>query len=77
MNAANKIRKGSSTSYAKWCEKKGILYANKVIPKSWLSSKHINPVTSVGQVTQEPLTMTEAPIVSVAKITVDGQEELR
>jgi hypothetical protein len=75
MNAANKIRKGSSTSYAHWCEKKGIKYANKVIPKSWLSSKHINPVTSVGQVMHEPSTTTEAPIVSVAKIIVDEVED--
>ena len=75
MNAANKIRKGSDTTYACWCEKKGIIYANKIIPKTWLSQQHINPVTSVGQVTESELTKTEAPIVSCVKIIVDKEEE--
>ena len=75
MNAANKIRKGSDTTYACWCEKKGIIYANKIIPKTWLSQQRINPVTSVGQVTEQQSTMTEAPIVSCVKIIVDKEEE--
>jgi hypothetical protein len=75
MNAANKIRKGSDTTYACWCEKKGIIYANKIIPKTWLSQQRINPVTSVGQVTDQQSTMTEAPIVSCVKIIVDKEEE--
>lgn len=75
MNAANKIRKGSDTTYACWCEKKGITYANKIIPKTWLSQQRINPVTSVGQVTDQQSTMTEAPIVSCVKIIVDKEEE--
>jgi len=75
MNAANKIRKGSDTTYACWCEKKGIKYANKTIPKTWLSQQRINPVTSAGQVTEQQSTMTEAPIVSCVKIIVDKEEE--
>src|SRR5210317_2510673 len=73
MNAANKIRKGSDTTYARWCEKKGITYADKIIPKSWLSQKRTNPVASAGQVTEQPPTMTEAPIVSCVKIIVDKE----
>ncbi len=34
-NSRNKIRKGSKTSYADWCEKHGFLYADKVIPTEW------------------------------------------
>jgi len=75
MRASNKISKKSKTTYAMWCEKKGIKYADKIIPKSWLSHKHINPVTSVGQVTEQQPTMTEAPIVSCVKIIVDKEEE--
>jgi hypothetical protein len=58
-----------------WCEKKGIKYADKIIPKSWLSQKRINRVTSVGRVTLDQSTMTEAPIVSVAKVIVEDEGE--
>ena len=74
MNAFNKIRKGSNTTYARWCEKKNILYANKTIPKSWLSQTHTNPVQSADQVMQEPLTTTEAGTVSVVIVT-EGEGE--
>jgi hypothetical protein len=37
QNANNKISKASKTTYAKWCESKGILYADKSrIPPEWL-----------------------------------------
>ena len=75
MNAFNKIRKGSNTTYARWCEKKNILYANKTIPKSWLSQTHTNPVQSADQVMQEPLTTTEAGTVSVATVTMEEEDE--
>ena len=71
MNASNKIRKGSDTTYAKWCEKKNILYANKTIPKSWLSQQPINHAVSADQATHCPPTTTVAPTVSVATITLD------
>jgi hypothetical protein len=71
MNASNKIRKGSDTTYAKWCEKKNILYANKTIPKSWLSQQPINHAVSAEVQTHCPPTTTVAPIVSVATITLD------
>lgn len=32
-----KIRKGSKTSYADWCEKHGFLYADKLIPEEWFN----------------------------------------
>ena len=75
MNASNKIRKGSDTTYARWCEKKNITYANKTIPKSWLSQTHTNPVQSADQVMQEPLTTTEAGTVSVATVTMEEEDE--
>ena len=75
MNASNKIRKGSDTTYARWCEKKNILYAHKTIPKSWLSQTHTNPVQSADQVMQEPLTTTEAGTVSVATVTMEEEDE--
>ena len=75
MNAFNKIRKGSNTTYARWCEKKNILYANKTIPKSWLSQTHTNPVQSADQVMQEPQTTTEAGIVSAVTVTLEEENE--
>jgi len=75
MNAFNKIRKGSNTTYARWCEKKNILYANKTIPKSWLSQTHTNPVQSADQVMQEPQTTTEAGIVSAVTVTLEEDDE--
>jgi hypothetical protein len=35
-NSNTKISKGSKTTYASWCEKLGIPYADKTIPQSWL-----------------------------------------
>ena len=35
-NSKAKLRKGSPTSYAMWCEKHGFQYADKLIPQSWL-----------------------------------------
>jgi len=75
MQASNKINKRSKTTYAMWCEKKGIKYANKVIPKSWLSQKRTNRVVSAGRVTLDQSTTTEAPIVSVVKVIVEDEEE--
>lgn len=34
-NPNAKIRKGSKTSYADWCDKHGFLYAQEVIPIEW------------------------------------------
>lgn len=36
QNSKNKIRKGSPTTYADWCNKQGFKYADKVIPQEWL-----------------------------------------
>lgn len=35
-NSNTKISKRSKTTYGSWCEKVGILYADKTIPQSWL-----------------------------------------
>ena len=75
MNAFNKIRKGSNTTYARWCEKKNIIYANKQIPKSWLSPTHTNPALSADQVMQEPLTTTETGIVSAVTVTLEEENK--
>ena len=36
-NSRAKIRKGSKTSYADWCDKHGFVYADKRIPDEWLT----------------------------------------
>lgn len=35
-NANQKIKKGSKTTYAMWCDKHGIKWANKTIPSEWV-----------------------------------------
>ena len=75
QNAYNKIRKGSKTTYAMWCEKKGILYAHKQIPKSWLSQERISNVINVDRVTLLESTQTEAQCVSAAIHTVEVKEK--
>ena len=36
-NSNAKIRKGSKTSYAIWCDKHGFLYSDKLIPEEWFN----------------------------------------
>lgn len=36
QNSKAKIRKGSKTTYADWCNKHGFVYADKEIPTEWL-----------------------------------------
>ena len=38
-NSNTKIAKNSKTTYGSWCEKLGIPYADKQIPKEWLEEK--------------------------------------
>lgn len=33
----NKIRKGSKTTYADWCDSHGIKWCSKEIPSSWIN----------------------------------------
>lgn len=40
-NSNTKISKKSKTTYATWCEKLGIPYADKKIPQSWLDEKPV------------------------------------
>ena len=37
MNANNKIRKGSKTSYINWCEANNFLWSEKEIPLDWMT----------------------------------------
>ena len=39
QNPKGKIRKGSKTTYADYCDKHGILWADKEIPNKWLLEK--------------------------------------
>ena len=38
QNAKTKIRKGSKTTYGDYCDKHGIVWAEKNIPESWLKA---------------------------------------
>jgi hypothetical protein len=37
QKAGNKIRKGSPTSYSKWCDQNGFQWADNKIPREWLT----------------------------------------
>lgn len=41
-NPNTKLRKGSHTTYAMWCDKFGFLYSDKSIPKSWIEEEDKN-----------------------------------
>ena len=36
QNANNKLRKGAKMTYGEWCDKHGIVWANKTVPREWL-----------------------------------------
>ena len=38
-NSKNKLRKGSKTTYADWCNKYGFIFADQLIPKEWINEK--------------------------------------
>lgn len=38
-NSNAKIRKGSKTTYAMWCEKNDFQYADKLIPDTWIKTR--------------------------------------
>ena len=38
-NSKSKIYKGSNTTLADWCDEKGFLYHDKIIPVSWIREK--------------------------------------
>lgn len=41
-NSRSRLRKGSKTTYAIWCEKNGFSYADKIVPVEWLKEKTNN-----------------------------------
>lgn len=71
QSATNKIRKGSNTTYAGWCEKKGIKYANKLIPEQWLLQQPISPVIDAGRLTVSASTT----MVAHTALSVTGTNE--
>jgi hypothetical protein len=40
-NPNAKLRKGSPTSYADWCNKNGFAYASKLVPVDWVKEKPV------------------------------------
>jgi hypothetical protein len=38
-SSRSKLYKGSKTTYAEWCEKNGLLFADKLIPVAWLRER--------------------------------------
>ena len=38
-NEKNFLYKGSKTRYSDWCKKHGFKYANRIIPKKWLTER--------------------------------------
>lgn len=38
-NSKNKLRKGSKTTYADWCNKYGFIFADQLIPEEWVNEK--------------------------------------
>ena len=40
MNPNGKIRKGSKTTYANFCDKHDIIWAAKTIPQEWYNEKN-------------------------------------
>lgn len=51
--SASPIRKGSKTTYATWCSKLGIPYADKVIPQAWIDEPS-NPERHKALLAAEP-----------------------
>ena len=49
QNANQKIKKGSKTSYADYCDKHGIKWANKLIPDEWYEDIY-NDIAKNGEV---------------------------
>jgi predicted nuclease of restriction endonuclease-like RecB superfamily len=39
LRASNKLNRSSQTTYGKWCDKHGILWADGTIPLEWLEKK--------------------------------------
>ncbi|MBN9564948.1 MAG: hypothetical protein J0G29_02460 [Alphaproteobacteria bacterium] len=44
QNANVPLSKGSKTTYAKWCERHGFLYAEKDVPDSWITQSIVEEV---------------------------------
>jgi hypothetical protein len=38
-NSRSKLRKGSKSTYASWCDTKGFLYYDRIVPLLWLKEK--------------------------------------
>jgi len=39
QNSKNKIRRGSKTSYADWCDANGFMWADMYVPQHWIDNE--------------------------------------
>lgn len=39
-SSKSKLRKGSKTTLAMWCDRNGFLYADRLVPESWITERH-------------------------------------
>lgn len=59
-NPAAKLRKGSPTTYASWCDKRGIKYAKRSIPEEWLKEPpHEKSLAALAQLGWTPSSSTQ------------------
>ena len=53
-NSRSRLRKGSKTSYADWCEKNGFLFSDKLVPIEWLRERiNRRSLTCIRKITGE------------------------
>lgn len=53
-NPNQRIRKGSPTTYAMWCDKNGFKYAKRLIPAAWLAeSPNVKSLKTIEQFRKE------------------------
>ena len=46
-NSKAKLRKGSKTTYADWCQKQGFNFADKLVPQTWLDESNRRASTKI------------------------------
>lgn len=54
--SSSPLYKGSKTTYASWCEKEGFKFADKLIPKNWLTEpKDARKLAAIGAARHDQL----------------------
>jgi len=69
-NANSLLYKGSSTTYAQWCEQNGFLYASKAIPAEWLLKTELP--SEVPDPVARPLLQALKPSAEVGPLSAQG-----